>query len=1688
MFSSVLTRLSRNSSRPSRQFTERTRMAARRRSLFALEGLEDRTLLSGVWTGGSSANWFDPGNWDDGKVPTATTTVILDAENVSEGGFSNIELGNNATIRSLVVGDDITLDLNSFTLSVNTNSNSSVATGFMQTGGSVIGNEGGELRVGGHFTNTGGEFTANNVTFVGVRAATVTSNLTFANVTIAYAGNHVKFVGGEDGKDLKVAGDLAFTSFNTITGDIYAWGDVTSTAKVSSNATNATLHLVGSANQTLAGDGDGALPRVAIEKTANSTLTVTGSISPEGWTQTSGKLSAANSTTTFRRTVGGALVDTGTTQLGNVVVQTTSHFRVKQLNVGGNFTINSALSFTKVGGESGADYVKVAGDLNSTATSSISGGVGILMTGGQAAKIYTGANFDDGGVGFFPISGITITKGGSRINANVTQPLDGPLTINSVYYFSGSMAVGGNVTSNANNVYASNGGELVFQGGKNQVLTVAPGAHVPGVTIDKTGGNLTLAPSNRDGTNAIGVTGDWNYQGGDFVVGDSKIVFLNGTKTVNTGSLDSGMAFNDVEVRIGGGTLRAQNMVVDGDLTLTSVFYIGGVITANGDVTTAANAIASSSTNGRIDFVGGGDQTLSASSENGGVPAVVVNKPGGKLILAGPHTIDVAGNWTWTKGAVDANGSTVRFTTPTNTINTGPGNGGMKFNNVVIAISGNTLGVTNKLGVLGDLTINSAWAINAAPGAITVGGDLISNDDSVGGSADITLTSGKNTSIIGLDFPNGGININKGSNRLHAEVTQPLDGPLTINSVYYFSGSMAVGGNVTSNAVNAYASNGGALVFQGGKNQVLTVAPNAHVPGVAIDKSGGNLTLAASNHDGTNPIGVTGDWDYRGGNFVVGDSKIVFLNGSKTINTGPLGSGMAFNDVEVRIGSGNLNAQNMVVGGDLTLTSVYYVSGVITANGDVTTAANAIASSTTNGKIEFVGAGDQTLAASSEYGGVPNVVVNKPGGKLFIAGSDTIDVGGNWTWTKGTVDANGSTVRFTAPANNINTGPGNGGMKFNNVVIAIGSNTLKIENKLGVLGDLTINSAWAINAAAGAITVGGDLISNDSSVGGNADITMVGGKQTALLEGGDFPNGGIIINRGSSQSVHANVEKALNGPLKLVNLSTLSGALMVGGNVTTSDTGVAGNAAGVPVLIFTGTGNQTLSATTDYAQVPGVTINKTGGNLTLDNSRPIGITGNWEYGSGNVNVAGTTIRFAGSGKKIDSGSIAFNNVEFNSGSTNSVSIVDDMIVGGNLVITNVSSLNDGVIVARGDVTTSDASVGGSATILFSGTGDQTLSAAANYAQVPGVTIDKTGGKLILAGGNAIGVSGNWKHEAGAVNASGSKVRFAGSGKTIDSGSMTFNDVEFNSGSSSAVTIVGDMIVGGDLAITNVSSLNDGVIVARGDVTTSDASVGGSATILFTGSGKQTLKADVPNGQVPNVKINKSILGKLTLDKSNPISVSGNWDYSGLGLNVKTAGSTVRFAGAGKTIDSGLMVFNDVEFNSGSSSVVTINGAMIVGGDLTINNVNSLNGGVITALGDVTTNDASVGGSATILFTGLGKQTLKAGVPNGQVPNVSILKLGGKLTLNDSNPIGVSGNWTYHGLGRDVDATKSTIKFMGGNKEIRSGLMVFYDVDFAVGSANKVEILAPIGNSAGKLRYAGEATNTNKVTKGTLVKV
>jgi hypothetical protein len=199
----------------------------------------------------------------------------------------------------------------------------------------------------------------------------------------------------------------------------------------------------------------------------------------------------------------------------------------------------------------------------------------------------------------------------------------------------------------------------------------------------------------------------------------------------------------------------------------------------------------------------------------------------------------------------------------------------------------------------------------------------------------------------------------------------------------------------------------------------------------------------------------------------------------------------------------------------------------------------------------------------------------------------------------------------------------------------------------------------------------------------------------------------------------------VDGDLTISAVGGITGGIIkVAGDVTAVDSYVSGHDTAIE---FDGTGDQTLGAHGGRGCLCAVTVNKTGGTLTIKDT--VVVAGNWTYMRGKVDAGTSTVEFGRNFVTVNSGAMKFSNVVWDSRDyTQTVKGV--MRIGGNLTITSIGALNGGSLQVEGNVTAGAESKGGDGTISFMGKEHQYVTCKGK-GRLPVVKLNKRYGALIL---------------------------------------------------------------------------------------------------------------------------------------------------------------------------------------------------------------------------------------------------------------------------------------------------------------------------------------------------------------------
>lgn len=289
---------------------------------------------------------------------------------------------------------------------------------------------------------------------------------------------------------------------------------------------------------------------------------------------------------------------------------------------------------------------------------------------------------------------------------------------------------------------------------------------------------------------------------------------------------------------------------------------------------------------------------------------------------------------------------------------------------------------------------------------------------------------------------------------------------------------------------------------------------------------------------------------------------------------------------------------------------------------------------------------------------------------------------------------------------------------------------------------------------------------------------------------------------------------------------------------------------------------------------------------------------------------------------------------------------------------------------------------------------------------------------------------------GTIGGGTATIIFNGSGAQNMAGSSTDGAVplcnlEFNSTTARTISVTSGKYVttAGNLTISGAGgdiTMNTGTLNVQGNVTITNTGTGGggSMAMVLNGTGAQTIDgpATAGQGKLPNVTINKSS-GGLTL--TDIISVDGDWTYTTAG-SVTNTGSTVAFYG--NSVSSNGMSFNNVEVNTGTT---TLSNALDVNGILTINGTLDANAKNMNVAGNFVNAGTFTHNSNSITFDGT---TTVSGASTTTFYNVTI---SGTLT-GHATSMNVAGNFTNNGTythnSGTIDFNGSGTQTVGGNAD------------------------------------------------------
>jgi hypothetical protein len=379
--------------------------------------------------------------------------------------------------------------------------------------------------------------------------------------------------------------------------------------------------------------------------------------------------------------------------------------------------------------------------------------------------------------------------------------------------------------------------------------------------------------------------------------------------------------------------------------------------------------------------------------------------------------------------------------------------------------------------------------------------------------------------------------------------TLSVAGLLTLTDGNLQGGTVAALGDI-SLAAN-YDGESGTLRIAGTVDQTFTGAagPSSDMANVVIDKPSGTLHLVGDIRL------TTSSWTWLQGAVDPGTSTLyldstVTISGTHTLNNVVLSGGPH------TVGSGM-----PIAGGTLTLDNGTIDGGTFGAAGAINQLPTFDGGS---GALHIIGGAIQTLtgSATTGVGDLPNIVIDKSAGTLFLVGTLRMS-GASWTHAAGTVDAGTSLVEIAGTSTLAAAG-----MTFNDLTVNGGTTTLAQDLNVGK--DLLI-AVGTLDGAGQTIGVAGDVTVDGSLVTGTGELVMNGVAPQVL--GGAAANIGLhdftvsnLAGVTATKDVSTAGTLTLNGPLDF------SGQTL---GITHAIAGTPMDLVGDPAssLVVSGTGN-----------------------------------------------------------------------------------------------------------------------------------------------------------------------------------------------------------------------------------------------------------------------------------------------------------------------------------------------------------------------------------------------------------------------------------------------------------------------------------------------------------------------------------
>lgn len=1161
-------------------------------------------------------------------------------------------------------------------------------------------------------------------------------------------------------------------------------------------------------------------------------------------------------------------------------------------------------------------------------------------------------------------------------------------------------------------------------------------------TFDVSGGFGTTVSLSDDANGNLSVTGNVSIASGDALSFGS----TNNRTVTFSGDLSVAGTFN-----VANSGTASHGLTIGGSLTSTGTFDMN---TGGSTVATTFNSASNASITGAgsADFdrlivnVGSSQATtltadvttLSVTDQGNEVSESSIEFQNGTLIVNSAATVILSNNGDVSIPATSAltlNNSSSDFSMSTSGAGSLLLSGGISITNGTLSIGDVTDGATDN-SIRYDGTTASI-SVDGSSSILNVGGAIRPNVNDASAALAFSLTNDGIVSIARNTSTNNR-SVTSVANRSEADFAMDnaassftMTGTNTILEIVRSERSDGKAISITSAVTNATVTGGTVKILQ-----------DAHDVGTSGISNSTNTTNDVSAYSSIAFYNLSvGDGDYEGdfGASDSSDATILDLQVSNdlTINLNDdTADNGRFDFFRVdQTAAGNNDETNVIVGGNLTVTS----GNIQVADGG------------DGGTVTFNGTGDQTLTTNGEIFG--DITLNKASGSLILA--DALTIYGDWTHIQGTLNQGGNTITMTTPiglqGSNITGDPTfdaitlsntSGVTQVNGTTSISSSGVLTIsDNVIYDLGDNGLTIANQTTPFAGISIPGGADNTNMLRVSGSdagAGVTLT--YPDATTSGFVFPIGATI--NATDYYLPAQIDLTSGGGAG----STANLKLITSQHPQVTD---AQNALNLywSVTSASFNGFQTATHTYSYGAVNTDLVEGADDTNFLDAVNAGTPTFNWTEGS-TTNVSSQVITFTDPGSDNIVGDFtagvdaAFNPVtvfytirdgDWNNTSTTTTPWTNDECAAGvrNEVTGIEPGAGDPVVICLGNTVTINTATGlASSGVEINGT----LS-----SQVEDIsTLNDISGTGTLA----------FDHTTATTPLFGALVSSFTTGGTLDFGGTMAYTLPTNANYHNLT-----LSNSGGLTLPNNVSLTGNFNLTAGSLATGGFDLSGTGTFTMTAS--TTLMVD-NSGNAP----------------------------SGFSFYTLDASSTVDYSGGNQTILGGITYGNlTLTRTSGDPASKTLNGNIVIAGDLDIGRRAELASSSFNVelqgswTMDTRNNTNFDPGTGTFTFGGTAAQTItfNNGSESETFNNLIIDKTGGSFGASGVTDFTVSGDLTVTNGSLNMGSLPLTVN---GTTTISSGtsLTSSTTVDFNGDFSNAGTFTVP-----NTVTLAGNFNNTGTYT-------